>query len=108
MTETGRMLYLKGVVTLLLDQETCIGCGMCLTVCPQEVFAMGHGKKVRISEQDACMMNCPAGASWVQSGVGCPTRYSIPCWAAAAKPVARWRENRAVAPAAESYFMRAG
>jgi len=78
MTGTGRLLYLKGVATLRLEQETCIGCGMCLTVCPQEVFAVvGHGKQVRISEQDACMecgacmMNCPVGAIWVQSGVGC-------------------------------------
>ncbi len=72
----GRVLYLKGVATLRLAQEACIGCGMCLAVCPQEVFAMEHGK-VRIIEQDACMecgacmVNCPAGALWVQSGVGC-------------------------------------
>lgn len=71
-----RLLYLKGVATLRLEQDACIGCGMCLVVCPQEVFAMAHGK-ARISEQDACMecgacmMNCPAGALWVQSGVGC-------------------------------------
>jgi len=77
MKETGRLLYLKGVATLRLDQEACIGCGMCLTVCPQEVFAFAHGKKVRIIEQDACMecgacmMNCPVEALWVQSGVGC-------------------------------------
>lgn len=77
MTGRGRLLYLKGVATLRLEQEACIGCSMCLTVCPQDVFAMEHGKKVRIIEQDACMecgacmMNCPAGAIWVQSGVGC-------------------------------------
>jgi NAD-dependent dihydropyrimidine dehydrogenase PreA subunit len=78
MKEAGRLLYLKGVATLRLEQEACIGCGMCLEVCPQEVFAMAQGsKKVRISELDACMecgacrMNCPVGAIWVQSGVGC-------------------------------------
>ena len=70
------ILYLKGVATLRLAPEACIGCGMCLTVCPQEVFALEQGK-ARISEQDACMecgacmMNCPVGAIWVQSGVGC-------------------------------------
>lgn len=73
---TGRLLYLEGVATLRLEQEACIGCGMCLEVCPQEVLAMEHGK-ARISEPDACMecgacmMNCPVGAIWVQSGVGC-------------------------------------
>ncbi|MFH1019189.1 MAG: mercury methylation ferredoxin HgcB [Pseudomonadota bacterium] len=72
----GRGLYLKGVTTLRFEEEACIGCGMCLTVCPQEVFALEQGK-MRISEQDACMecgacmMNCPVGAIWVQSGVGC-------------------------------------
>lgn len=74
---TGRLLYLKGVATLRLEQEACIGCGMCLMVCPQEVFALASGKKVRINERDACMecgacmQNCPVGAIWVQSGVGC-------------------------------------
>lgn len=71
-----RLLYLKGVTTLRLDQEACIGCGMCQTVCPQTVFVLEQGK-ARISEQDACMecgacmMNCPVEAIWVQSGVGC-------------------------------------
>lgn len=73
----GRLLYLKEVATLRLEQDLCIGCGMCLAVCPQEVFAMGEHGKARIIEHDACMecgackMNCPAGAVWVQSGVGC-------------------------------------
>jgi len=77
MKRKGRLLYLKGVATLRLDQEACIGCGMCLKVCPQEVLAMEHGGKARIIEQDACMecgacmMNCPSEAIWVQSGVGC-------------------------------------
>ena len=73
---TGRLLYLKGVATLRLEPEACIGCGMCLTVCPQAVFALKQGR-ARICEQDACMecgacmLNCPAGAIRVQSGVGC-------------------------------------
>jgi NAD-dependent dihydropyrimidine dehydrogenase PreA subunit len=76
MTERRRPLYLKGVATLRLEQDACTGCGICLTVCPQEVFAMEHGK-VRIVEHDACMecgacmKNCAAEAIWVQSGVGC-------------------------------------
>ncbi|HIJ90895.1 MAG: mercury methylation ferredoxin HgcB [Desulfobulbaceae bacterium] len=72
----GKGLYLRGVATLRLEQDACIGCGMCLEVCPQEVFALKLGK-ARIIEHDACMecgacmMNCPVGAVWVQSGVGC-------------------------------------
>lgn len=99
MTGTGRLLYLKGVATLRLEQDACIGCGMCLTVCPQEVFAMEHGKALIIvpdacMECGACMMNCPAGAVLVQSGVGCAQavfntmlgRSSEACCAVEGKP----------------------
>lgn len=71
-----RSLYLKGVATLGLDKEACIGCGMCLAVCPREVFVMEQNRAV-INELDACMecgacmSNCPAAAIRVQSGVGC-------------------------------------
>lgn len=73
---TKGLLYLKGVATLRLEQEACIGCGMCLAVCPQEVFVMDKGKACIIEhdacmECSACMMNCPVEAIWVQGGVGC-------------------------------------
>lgn len=70
------MTYLTGVVTLELDREKCNGCGMCLIVCPHDVFAM-EGRKAIIQDKDACMecgaceMNCPEGAIRVKSGVGC-------------------------------------
>jgi len=35
--------YLRDVVTLALDQEKCVGCGMCLMVCPQAVLSMNNG-----------------------------------------------------------------
>jgi ferredoxin len=69
-------VYLKNVVTLQLDENKCTGCGMCLDVCPHEVFRM-NGKHVIIQNRDACMecgacsQNCSANAIWVQSGVGC-------------------------------------
>ena len=69
-------LYLKNVVTLRLDEDKCTGCGMCLDVCPHEVFKM-NGKHVTIRDRDACMecgacaQNCPANAVSVESGVGC-------------------------------------
>jgi NAD-dependent dihydropyrimidine dehydrogenase PreA subunit len=70
------MVYLRDVVTLELDTQKCTGCGMCLDVCPHDVFKM-NGKSVQIADRDACMecgacdKNCPAGALSVQSGVGC-------------------------------------
>ncbi len=71
-----KIVYLKGVVTLALDQEKCVGCGMCLMVCPQAVLSM-HNGHARIENRDQCMecgacsQNCPTEAVTVQAGVGC-------------------------------------
>jgi len=73
-----KMAYLKNVVSLRLDCDTCIGCGRCLEVCPHGVFIVHEGK-CQIAERDACMecgacaRNCPADALWVKNGVGCAT-----------------------------------
>jgi ferredoxin len=69
-------VYLKNVATLELDREQCIGCGMCLSVCPHQVFKLEERKALiidrdRCMECGACARNCPAGAVTVQSGVGC-------------------------------------
>lgn len=72
----NNMMYLKNVVTLELNPEKCIGCGMCIDVCPHEVFTFNSRKAV-IVDRDACMecgacqLNCPAGAISVNAGVGC-------------------------------------
>jgi NAD-dependent dihydropyrimidine dehydrogenase PreA subunit len=69
-------MYLKNVATLALDQEKCVGCGMCLIVCPQAVLGMNN-RHASIKNRDACMecgacaRNCPTGAVSVQAGVGC-------------------------------------
>jgi len=69
-------IYLRDVVTLALDQEKCVGCGMCLIVCPQAVLSM-HNGNARIQNRDQCMecgacsRNCPTEAVTVQAGVGC-------------------------------------
>jgi NAD-dependent dihydropyrimidine dehydrogenase PreA subunit len=70
------MTYLKNVVTLQLDTETCAGCGLCVEVCPHGVFVVEEGK-ARIVRRDDCMecgacaRNCPVLAIAVESGVGC-------------------------------------
>lgn len=71
-----RLIYLKDVVTLKLDQRKCTGCGMCLLVCPHAVLSLTDGK-IGIMNRDACMecgacaKNCPVEALSVRSGVGC-------------------------------------
>jgi len=68
--------YLQDVVTLELDQATCIGCGRCLEVCPHQVFSLAE-KKAALRDRDACMecgacaLNCPVKAIAVDAGVGC-------------------------------------
>jgi NAD-dependent dihydropyrimidine dehydrogenase PreA subunit len=70
--------YLRDVVTLKLDQQRCIGCAMCIDVCPHAVFRL-ENKKASIVDRDACMecgacaKNCPVTAIFVHSGVGCLT-----------------------------------
>lgn len=74
--------YLKNVVTLKLNQEMCTGCGMCVDVCPHEVFQM-EGHKAQIVNKDSCMecgacaSNCPFNAIAVKSGVGCAAAIMI-------------------------------
>lgn len=68
--------YLQDVVTLALDQEKCVGCGMCVVVCPHAVMRMANGR-AEIQDRDSCMecgacaRNCPTEAVTVNAGVGC-------------------------------------
>ena len=68
--------YLKNVVTLELNVEKCIGCKMCVNVCPHNVFEFREKKSYIISKDNcmecgACVKNCPSEAINVKSGVGC-------------------------------------
>lgn len=68
--------YLPGVATLSLDQDVCVGCGLCALVCPHRILEM-HGSKAVILNIDTCMecgacaLNCPVDALKVEAGVGC-------------------------------------
>lgn len=72
----AELRYLENVVTLQYDEPTCIGCGMCPTVCPHGVFVM-QGEKAALTDRDRCMecgacaRNCPVDAITVEAGVGC-------------------------------------
>ncbi|WP_029894243.1 mercury methylation ferredoxin HgcB [Desulfohalovibrio reitneri] len=74
----SELRYLENVVSLDLDREACIGCGMCLTVCPRGVFRLKDGK-AEYADRDACIecggcaQNCPVEAIAVKPGAGCAT-----------------------------------
>jgi ferredoxin len=64
--------------TLRYEESRCIGCGLCVIVCPHGVFA-DSGTTVRVAcgsacmECGACQRNCPTAAIKVENGVGCAT-----------------------------------
>lgn len=67
--------YLRNISSLSVNTERCIGCGMCIEVCPHDVFLI-ENRKVKIIDKDACMecgacnKNCPVGAIEVSTGTG--------------------------------------
>ncbi len=62
------------MVKVTVDQEKCIGCGLCVAVCP-EVFELGDDGKSHVKDPDACndvsrlkeaAEGCPTGAITVE------------------------------------------
>jgi len=51
------LICLKNVVTLSLDSDRCVGCGMCLIVCPHAVFTMKKGPS--FSGSGCCQIHSP-------------------------------------------------
>ncbi len=68
--------YIKNIVTLKLDTDRCKACGLCVNVCPHNVFKLDH-RKAQIINIDSCMecgacaKNCAFSAISVTPGVGC-------------------------------------
>ena len=70
------MKYLSKVVSLEFFSDLCVGCGMCIQVCPHGVFALENKEAVilyrdQCMECGACAGNCAFGALNVNKGVGC-------------------------------------
>ena len=70
------MFNVSVINTLQYDPALCIGCELCVIVCPHAVFAM-NSRLAQLVRPEACMecgacqINCPTGAITVDSGVGC-------------------------------------
>ena len=76
--------YIDDVVTLALDADKCIGCGICTQVCPHGVLVVDRHKAMILDrngcmECGACARNCPVQALSLTPGVGC-AGYIIQVW----------------------------
>ncbi len=58
-------------ITTVIDKELCIGCGLCVKVCPMDTISMQNGKAVVTGKESLscghCAAVCPEGAIRVNS-----------------------------------------
>jgi ferredoxin len=68
--------YIENIAILKLNKDACVGCGLCVTVCPHRVFTLKNGKAEIVDhggcmECGACARNCPVDAIFVNPDDGC-------------------------------------
>jgi len=83
--------YLKDVVSLSINIDMCVGCGLCETVCPHGVYGIANKKAVMMDKNScmecgACALNCPTKALAVEPGVGCAAAF-IKGWVKGTAPM---------------------
>ena len=58
-------------ITTIIDKELCIGCGLCVKVCPMDTISMQNGKAVVTGKESLscghCAAVCPEGAIRVKA-----------------------------------------
>lgn len=71
-----KLSYIKNVSTLKLIPSNCVGCSLCVIVCPHQILKLVD-KRITVTDKDlciecgACEKNCDFNAIEVNSGVGC-------------------------------------
>ena len=70
------MEYIRDISRIEIESDKCIGCGICIDVCPHDVICINEeiaflSNKNRCMECGACDKNCPTNAIQVEVGTGC-------------------------------------